>query len=257
MAEGKFVTYLRVSTERQGVSGLGLEAQRAAVEAYLNGGKWKLLKEYVEVESGKRKLYVDLDTGERKPRARPQLVAALAHCRRAGATLVIAKLDRLARDVEFLANTMNSGVEFVAADNPYANRLTLHILAAVAEDEARRISDRTKAGLAAKKHRLATGKEKTKRGLRRLGNPNGARALDGKRPGNKAAIAVVRLNARRRAENVVEAIEELKRETGAVSLHAIAKGLNERGVATPRGGQWYAASVARVISRAPEYTPRG
>jgi DNA invertase Pin-like site-specific DNA recombinase len=251
--EGKFIAYLRVSTGKQGIDGLGVDAQKAAIEAYLNGGKWKLLKEYIEQESGKRRLYVDIATGERRPRARPQLAKALEHCRRASATLVIAKLDRLARDVEFVANIMNAGVDFVATDNPHANRLTLHILAAVGEDEARRISERTRDGLASIKRKLKAGKKHVSKAGNRvaqLGNPNGARALEGKRPGNKAAIAVVRLNARRRAENVMEAIEELKRETGATSLHAIATALNERGIATPRGGQWYPASVARVLSRA-------
>ena len=122
MARGKFISYLRVSTHQQGQSGLGIEAQRKAVEDYLNGGRWTLLREYVEVESGKRS-------------DRPQLLAALAHAKTTGATLVIAKLDRLARNVAFISNLMESGVEFVAADLPMANRLTVHVLAAVAEHD--------------------------------------------------------------------------------------------------------------------------
>src|SRR5215472_3856743 len=128
MATGKFVSYLRVSTERQGRSGLGLEAQRKAVEDYLNGGAWHLLHEYVEIESGRRN-------------DRPQLAAALALAKATGATVVIAKLDRLARNVAFISNLMESGVEFVAADMPMANRLTVHVLAAVAGRRARARDD--------------------------------------------------------------------------------------------------------------------
>src|ERR1700693_2553841 len=156
MATGKFVSYLRVSTDKQGHSGLRIEAQRKAVDDYLNGGRWTLLKEYVEIESGKRN-------------DRPQLLAALAHAKATGATIVIAKLDRLARNVAFISNLMESGVEFVAVDMPLANRLTVHILAAVAEHERELISQRTKAALAAAKARGT-----------KLGNPNGARALRGR-----------------------------------------------------------------------------
>jgi DNA invertase Pin-like site-specific DNA recombinase len=120
MANGKFVSYLRVSTARQGASGLGLEAQRAAVTGYLNGGDWKLVQEIVEVESG-------------KCNDRPALADALRLCRKHRSILVIAKLDRLARNVAFISNLMESGVEFVAVDMPQANRFVVHILAAVAE----------------------------------------------------------------------------------------------------------------------------
>ncbi|GAA5140890.1 hypothetical protein GCM10023213_24190 [Prosthecobacter algae] len=124
--DGKFVAYYRVSTAKQGESGLGLEAQKAAVEAYLNGGKWNLVGKFVEVESGKRK-------------NRPQLNAALALCKKQKATLVIAKLDRLARNLHFISGLMEYRTEFLAVDNPPANRLTVQILAAVAEEEARAI----------------------------------------------------------------------------------------------------------------------
>jgi DNA invertase Pin-like site-specific DNA recombinase len=134
----KFVSYLRVSTARQGASGLGLEAQRATVAAYVAPDS--ILREFVEVESGKRA-------------DRPQLAAAIAFARMTGARLVIAKLDRLARNVAFVANLMDSGVDFVACDMPEANRLTVHIMAAMAEAEARAISERTKAALAAKRAR--------------------------------------------------------------------------------------------------------
>src|SRR6478672_1314287 len=136
---GKWVSYLRVSTDRQGDSGLGLEAQRKAVADYLNGGKWTLAAEFVEIESGKRS-----DN-------RPQLAAAFAACKKQRAKLVVAKLDRLSRNMAFIAAMMDSGVEFVAVDNPHATRLTLHILAAVAEHERMMISQRTKAALAAAK----------------------------------------------------------------------------------------------------------
>ena len=138
--EAQVVSYLRVSTARQGTSGLGLEAPRAAVAGFLNGGDWTLVQEVLEVESGKRN-------------DRPALATALKLCRKHRATLVIAKLDRLARNVAFISNLMKSGVEFVAVDMPQANRFVVHILAAVAEQEAEAISKRTKAALAAAKAR--------------------------------------------------------------------------------------------------------
>jgi DNA invertase Pin-like site-specific DNA recombinase len=144
----RFVAYHRESTERQGASGLGLEAQQKATRDYLNGGAWELVGEFVEVESGKRA-------------DRPELAKALETCRRHKAKLVIAKLDRLSRNLAFIATLMEAGVEFVAVDNPHANKLTVHILAAVAQHEREMISERTKAALQAAKAR----------GMR-LGNPN-------------------------------------------------------------------------------------
>jgi DNA invertase Pin-like site-specific DNA recombinase len=143
----RFVAYYRVSTDRQGKSGLGLDAQRKAVLDYLNGGSWELVAEHTEIESGKNN-------------ERPALAKAIEACRRHRATLVIARLDRLSRNAAFIAALMDSGVAFVAVDNPHANKLTVHILAAVAEHEREIISERTKAALAAAK---ARGK--------RLGNP--------------------------------------------------------------------------------------
>src|SRR6516225_9962107 len=140
MAEGKFVSYLRVSTARQGRSGLGIEAQRKAVEDYLNGGNWQLVKEFVEFESGKKA-------------DRPQLEKAFQFCRLIGAKIVIAKLDRLSRDAHFLLGLEKAGVDFVAADMPQATRLTIGIMAVMAEHERRMISERTKAALAAAKRR--------------------------------------------------------------------------------------------------------
>ncbi len=136
----KIIAYYRVSTKQQGESGLGLEGQVATVAAYARGQGAEVLKTYREVESGKRA-------------DRPELAKALAHARRSRATLVIAKLDRLARNVHFLSGLMESNVDFIACDNPHANKLTIHILAAVAEDEAKRISERTRAALAAYKAR--------------------------------------------------------------------------------------------------------
>jgi DNA invertase Pin-like site-specific DNA recombinase len=133
---GKWVSYLRVSTDKQGASGLGLEAQRKAVADYLNGDKWTLAKEFVEIESGKRS-------------DRPKLAEALALCKKLKAKLIVAKLDRLGRNVHFLSGLMESGVDFVAVDQPFANKLTIHILAAVAEHEREMISTRTRDALAA------------------------------------------------------------------------------------------------------------
>ena len=136
------VAYYRVSTKQQGASGLGLEGQKTTVESFAKSAGANIMASYTEVESGKRA-------------DRPKLAAAIAHARRSKATLVIAKLDRLSRNVAFLSALMDSGCEFVACDNPNANRLTIHILAAVAENEARAISERTKAALARELFTLA------------------------------------------------------------------------------------------------------
>ena len=140
MAEGNFISYLRVSTAKQGASGLGLEAQRKAVDDYLDGGRWKLRAEFVEIESGKRD-------------DRPELANALKACRAYKATLVIAKLDRLSRDAHFLLGLQKAGVKFVAVDIPEANEMVVGIMAVVAQAERKMISDRTKAALAAAKAR--------------------------------------------------------------------------------------------------------
>src|SRR5271167_2308808 len=176
MANGKFISYLRVSTARQGISGLGLEAQRDAVASYLNGGRWTLVQEVVEVESGKRN-------------DRPAIAEALRLCRLHRATLIIAKLDRLARNVHFISSLMESGVEFVAVDFPQANRLTVHILAAVAEHEATMISSRTKAALGAAKARGV-----------RLGGQRGSvrRMAQMARNGNAASVAKRSIEAAKR-----------------------------------------------------------
>jgi DNA invertase Pin-like site-specific DNA recombinase len=169
---GRFVAYYRVSTDKQGQSGLGLEAQREAVMNYLNGGTWTLVAEHTEVESGKRN-------------ARPELEKALAACRRHKAKLVIAKLDRLSRNLHFITSVMESGVEFIACDNPHANKLTIHILAAVAEHEREAISERTKAALAAAKARGV-----------KLGNPRLAEARAGVTAARIAAADAFAANVR-------------------------------------------------------------
>jgi DNA invertase Pin-like site-specific DNA recombinase len=225
MEQVKFVSYLRVNSAKQGRSGLGLEAQRKAVADYLNGGAWDLTGEFVEVESGK------LDS-------RPQLEAALAMCELTGATLVVAKLDRLSRNVAFLAALQDSGARFVAADMPEANELTIHIMAAVAQAERKAISKRTKEALAAAKARG------TKLGGNR-GNPDDLRK-------GPAASAVVRSKASAdRAAKVRRQIETFQRE-GTVTLRTIADRLNATGIKTPRGGAWKASQVKRVLDR---FTP--
>jgi DNA invertase Pin-like site-specific DNA recombinase len=214
---GKFVAYSRVSTDRQGKSGLGLEAQREAVLAYLDGGNWQLVGEFTEVESGKRS-------------DRPQLAAALAACKRHKAKLVIAKLDRLSRNLAFIAALMDSGVEFVAVDNPHANKLTVHILAAVAQHEREMIAQRTKDALAAAKARGVV-----------LGNPRLAEAR-GK------AIAESSAAADAFAANVLPIINEI-RASGVSSLRGIARALTARGIRTARGGQWTAVQVGDIVNR--------
>src|SRR3984893_53073 len=222
MAEGKWISYLRVSTDRQGASGLGLEAQRTSVTDFLNGGHWKLIKEFVEVESGKRA-------------DRPELEAALAACRLHGAKLLIAKIDRLSRDAHFLLGLDKAGVDFVAADMPNANRLTVGIMAMVAEEERRMISARTKAALAAAKARGT-----------KLGGNRGGRLTARARA---AGRAVQRQQARNRALDLAPTIKELQ-EAGCMSLRAIAAALEARGIPAARGGKWTAVQVSRLLEGA-------
>ena len=223
MADGKWISYLRVSTGRQGKSGLGIEAQRAGVNDFLNGGKWKLIKEFVEVESGKRS------------ENRPKLADALAACRAHGAKLVIAKLDRLSRDAHFLLGLDKAGVDFVAADMPNANRLTVGIMAMVAEEERRMISARTKAALAAAKARGV-----------KLGGDRGAMPTAKHR---KMGVEARRRIANTKAADIAPVVRELQ-AGGATSLRAIAAGLNEAGIPTARGqGEWSSVQVMRVLQR--------
>lgn len=216
----QYVAYYRVSTQRQGKSGLGLDAQRKAVKDRLCG-RGELISEYTEIESGRRT-------------DRPRLADALAACRLHRATLIIAKLDRLARNVAFVSNLMEAGIEFEAVDFPQANRLTIHILSAVAEHEARMISDRTCAALAAAKSR----------GIR-LG---GFRGRAGTCNDLIKARAARTAKAARRASDLAATIQTVRIE-GATSLGDFAAALNERGITAPRGGAWSAAQVKRVLSR--------
>jgi DNA invertase Pin-like site-specific DNA recombinase len=218
----RYIAYYRVSTTRQGRSGLGIEAQKQAVQTHLKAEK--LLSEYTEVETGTRS-------------DRPQLAAALAACRVHKAVLIIAKLDRLARNVAFVSSLMEAGVEFEACDFPQANRLTIHILAAVAEHEAQMISDRTRAALAAAKARGTI-----------LG---GFRGRAGTCTDLAKARAVRSAKARDRASDLASTVEEL-RLAGAHSLRSIAAGLNSRGIVAVRGGQWSAAQVRNALLRAPQ-----
>jgi DNA invertase Pin-like site-specific DNA recombinase len=223
MATGKFISYLRVSTQRQGRSGLGLEAQREAVANYLNGGKWELVEEVVEVESGKHN-------------DRPELARALSLCRVHGATLLVAKLDRLARNVAFISALMEAGVDFVAVDLPQANKLTVHIMAAMAEYEASAISARTKAALAAAK---AKGKK--------LGGYRwDIQTVASK--GNAESAKIRAAKASKRTSDLMPMIQAIQ-AGGATSLRQIAAVLNERKIPTARGGKWSAVQVQRLMTR--------
>jgi DNA invertase Pin-like site-specific DNA recombinase len=215
---GKFVAYYRVSTDRQGRSGLGLDAQRKAVTDYLNSGSWELILEFTEIESGKHS-------------ERPELAKALAECRKRRARLVIAKLDRLSRNLAFIATLMESGVEFVAVDNPTANKLTIHILAAVAQHEREMISERTKAALAAAK---ARGK--------RLGTPDAYGAV-------RRMVKARKASADRFAGKMLPMIRAVQ-AVGFTSNTAIAAELNTRKVPTARGKEWTHVQVGAVLARA-------
>ncbi len=220
----RVVAYYRVSTEAQGRSGLGLEAQRHAVRALSDSRGWQIAAEYTEVESGKRN-------------NRPQLEAALADARRTGAKLVVAKLDRLSRNAEFTLRMRNSGVDFICADNPDVNRLTIGLLAVINEDERERIGERTRAALQAAKARGV-----------KLGNPNGAAAIRRAGKGNVAGVEAVKDNAQRYAMDLAGTVGEI-RASGKTSLPAIAAELNARHIQTRRGGQWYASSVRNLLAR--------
>lgn len=216
----RFISYIRVSTKKQGASGLGLEAQQASIANYINGSE--LVAEFVEIESGKRD-------------ERPELLGALKLCELTGATLIIAKLDRLSRNVEFTARLMNSGVEFIACDMPQANKFTVHIMSAVAEQEREAISQRTKAALQAAKARGV-----------KLGTPENL-TDEARKRGQEKATLIASAHAQMCAENVWGIIEQLFAE--GPSLRGIARELNERGIKSARGGTWTATSVKNIIAR--------
>ena len=214
----KFITYFRVSTQKQGVSGLGLEAQRQAVSAYLSGRAKTVLEEFLEVETGK---------GANALEKRPQLRLALERCRKIGATLLIAKLDRLARNVHFVSGLMESRVRFVACDLPEASDLTIHIMAAFAEHEAKRISERTREALTAAKARGVV--------LGATGPTNLKRHLEQRQ---QAAQAF-----RERVRPVLEGLA-----AQGLSRRAMVVRLNELGLTTRRGGDWSLGQVQRIMS---------
>lgn len=220
--DGRFISYLRVSTDRQGQSGLGISAQRKAVADYLNGGDWRLIEEYIEIESGKRD-------------DRPQLAKALEHCRLINATLIVAKVDRLARNLRFLLNVLHDSGQggVVFADLPHvppgpAGKLIIQQMAMIAEFEAGVISVRTKAALAQSK--------------KRLGGYRGGPVPDSKLA-SKARTEAADAFARR-----VRPIIERERAVGQ-SLAAVAAKLEEMGVQTRRGGEWSATAVRNVLAR--------
>ena len=223
-SSAKIVAYLRVSTQKQGRSGLGLDAQRSAIEEYARSRGARVLETFTEVESG-------------KANTRPELAKALHLARVTGATLVIAKLDRLSRNAAFLLTLRDSGARFVAADMPDANELTVGIMALVAQQEREAISKRTREALAAAK----------RRGVK-LGNPRGAAALRRARKGNAASLEAIRSRADAHAENLAPVVRALGEE-GITSLGAVASALNERGMLTPRGGRWHKTSVRNLLSR--------
>lgn len=219
------VAYYRVSTARQGASGLGLEAQRVAVEALCASRGWELIAPpFQEVESGKR--------GNR-----PELLKALDRAKLTGARLVIAKLDRLSRDAAFLLTLQKSGVRFVAADMPEADETMVGIMAIFAQRERKAISTRTREALQAAKARG-----------QRLGNPNGAAAFKRAGKGTTAALEAVRANATARATELMPTLQRL-REAGVESLGGVAAALNDEGILTPRGGRWHTSSVRNLVAR--------
>lgn len=215
----QFVAYYRVSTDRQGQSGLGLDAQRSAVADHVGraGEGSGIAAEFTEVESGKRK-------------DRPELLRALATCRRLGAILVIAKLDRLARNVHFIAGIMESGVEFVACDNPHANKLMIHILSAFAEHEREVIGERTRAALLAAKARGVL-----------LGVTGILRAAENKAAADAFAVALAPV------------IDDIQSD-GHTTIAAITRELNRLSVPTPRGGRWHRATVRETLKRLRQFT---
>ena len=211
-----FVAYYRVSTQRQGQSGLGLEAQRSAVQAYLAGKE--IIAEFTEVESGRKN-------------NRPQLAAALALAKKQKATLVIAKLDRLARNVHFISGLLESNVQFVAADMPEADRTFLQMAAVFAEWEARKISERTKLALAEAKLRGT-----------KLGSPS-------PHIGSKAGLKAINDRCNVYLENISPILQDIVGDVG-FNLRAIAARLQRRGIKTAKGlDVWHPAQVGKLLRK--------
>lgn len=220
----KAVAYYRVSTAAQGRSGLGLAAQRAAVADVCAARGMEMVAEFTEVESGKRA-------------DRPELSEALRRAKLTGATLVVAKLDRLSRSVAFLSALQDSGARFIAADMPEANELTIHILAAVAQAERKAISTRTKEALAAAKARGV-----------KLGNPNGAAPLLKAGKGNRSAVVARKAAVDSRTRELAGEVDRL-RAAGASTVRQIAEALNKERIKAPRGGLWHPSAVKRLLDR--------
>lgn len=218
----RYISYVRVSTQQQGRSGLGLEAQQAAISAYLKSNGGELVKEYREIESGRHN-------------DRAQLAEALKQCRLLGCVLLIAKLDRLSRNAVFLLRLQDSGIDFVCCDMPGANRMTVGVMALVAEQEARFISDRTKVALAAAKARGVV-----------LGNPMGATAF-GNRRGSLQGAEAVKAKADARAEELADVVSGKRAE--GLSFAKIADYLNARGYLTARRGRWHPTTVKNLLDR--------
>lgn len=225
----RYVAYERVSTARQGQSGLGLEAQRKTIEDFAASRNAAVIARFTEIESGRKN-------------DRPELAKALHHAKVTGATLVIAKLDRLSRNAAFLLTLRDSGVRFIACDLPEANDLTVGIMALVAQVEREAISRRTKEALAAAKARGV-----------RLGNPNGAASLRRAGKGGAALRATVSANARAFAEDLAPVIADIRAQ-GRHSLREIAVALDDRGIRTRRGGRWSVSNVGRLLARLPAMT---
>lgn len=219
----RYVTYLRVSTQAQGASGLGLEAQRQACRQVAGDA---VIAEFVEIESGAK---VD----------RPQLAAALKRCRATKATLVVARLDRLARNVRFISEILDSGVELVCADLPSVNRLTLHVLAAVAEEERRLISSRTKAALSAARERGT-----------QLGGLRNVNLVSQAKAASAAGARVRSAASQRHAEALREGVAEVRQELGDAPLRTLADALDARGFRSPRGAKLTSATLSRALSAA-------
>ena len=215
----KFVAYYRVSTQKQGLSGLGLEAQKIAVSAYLKETEWQLIDEYTEIETGKGSNALD---------KRPQLRAALDYSRKQGATLIIAKLDRLARNVHFVSGLLETGVEFVAADMPQANKVMIQMYSVMAEWERDQISARTKAALNAAKTR-----------------------------GVRLGVAGTKNLQRNLAERKEASYEFARRLAGVINgfkasnltQRAMVVELNQLGIRTARGKEWSLVQLQRVITK--------
>ena len=237
----KAVAYYRVSTAAQGRSGLGLQAQRAAVADLARTRDLNLLAEFTKVESGKRN-------------DRPVLAQALHHARMTNAVLVIAKLDRLSRNAAFLLTLRDSGVRFLAADVPDANDLTIGVLAVIAQAEREAISRRTREALATIKQKIDRGEThvsaRTGRVVSRLGNPTGSAAL-GHFAGNLALAKQAKANRSRERRRQIEEVVWVIKEAGHSSAYAIAAQLNRRGISSPRGGRWYASTTLLFVANNP------